>query len=128
MPRRFKISVDGHEYNVSVEEVSEGTQSLYPDPQMAVPEPAPAAAKPAAAAPTPPPKAGPGEVVSPIAGVVVSVDVPVNAEVAEGEPLITLEAMKMKTIVSAGQSGKVASIAVAAGDPVEPGQLLLTIA
>jgi biotin carboxyl carrier protein len=35
--------------------------------------------------------------------------------------------MKMKTPMIARISGKVTSIAVKAGDPIEPGQVLLTI-
>ena len=62
-----------------------------------------------------------------IAGVVISINVSVGAEVTDGTPVATLEAMKTKTIVSAGRSGKVSEIAVAIGDAVEPGQPLLTI-
>lgn len=127
MKRRFKISVDGREYDVSVVEISEDAQNLYSDPRIVVPEPAPADAHVPTSAPSPRFEVGPGDVVCPIAGVVVSVDVAVGAEVTEGVPLVTLEAMKTKTIVSAGRSGKVATISIVAGDPVEPSQVLLTI-
>ena len=129
MQRRFKISVDGREYDVAVVEVSDDSQLLYPEPQLGTAEPAlpeaPAAAPAAAAAPRP--ESGPGDVLCPIAGVVFSIDVAVGAEVAEGTKVITLEAMKTKTIVAADRPGKVTAIAVTAGDAVEPGQPLLTI-
>lgn len=134
MQRRFKINVEGHDYVVVVEEIPEEGVGLYPDrgsmraaeaepsrPAEVAP-PAAAAAKPAA------PAAGPGDVVSPIAGVVLTIDVQVGAEVEEGTQVATLEAMKTKTVVTAGRAGKVSAIAVSVGQGVEAGQALLTIA
>ncbi len=48
--------------------------------------------------------------------------------VAKGDKVIVVEAMKMKTMVSAHKSGKISSIAVAVGDGVEAGQALMVIA
>lgn len=132
MQRRFRINVDGRDYDVSVVETTEGEQTLYPDPQISAPQgatpSAPAAAPaPAPAAAGPKPDAGPGDVPCPITGVVLSIDTNIGADVTEGQPVITLEAMKTKTIVSASKTGKVASISIAPGDPVEPGQILMTI-
>ena len=133
--RRFKISVEGQEYDVSVVEVSDEAQRLYPEPLLGTTEPATAEPEPAKKAAAPKSKraaakadAGPGDVTCPIAGVVVSVDVAVGAAVKKDTKVVTLEAMKTKTIVNAGRDGKVKSIAIAAGDAVEPGQTLLTIA
>lgn len=132
MQRKFRITVDGKAYNVMVEDVSDDSGTLYPTPGMnlttaesASPANTPPAAEPAAAAPAA--EAGPGDEVSPLAGVVVSVDVTLGQEVSEGDKLITLEAMKMKTIVAAHRAGKVTNIAVKDGDGVEAGQVLLTI-
>ena len=47
--------------------------------------------------------------------------------VSAGDTVAIVEAMKMKTPMIARISGKVTNIAVKAGDPVEPGQVLLTI-
>ncbi|MGI9382813.1 MAG: biotin/lipoyl-containing protein [Methyloligellaceae bacterium] len=127
MQRRFKINVDGRDYDVTVVEVSDDRQGLYPEPQIVAPEPAEPKAATPASGPSPHPEAGPDDVVCPIAGVVVSIDVSPGAEVTKGMPVVTLEAMKTKTIVSAGRAGKVGAIAVAVGDAVEPGQPLLTI-
>ena len=139
MQRRFKISVDGHEYDVAVTEVIEGPGNLYPD--RGTMDTARAAAgetaRPAAAAnaaqgvlrqTAPKPAAGPDDVVSPIAGVVVSIDIALGATVEASTRVATLEAMKTKTFVNAGRNGTIGNIAVAAGDSVEPGQTLLTIA
>ena len=72
--------------------------------------------------------AGPGDVVSPIAGVVLTIDVQVGAQVEESTQVAALEAMKTKTVVTAGRAGKVTAIAVSVGQGVEAGQALLTIA
>ena len=129
MQRRFKVSVDGHEYDVAVTEVSDGPGNLYPDRGTME------AARPAVAAPTQGtlqpaparPVAGAGDVVSPIAGVVISVDVALGARVEATTRVVTLEAMKTKTFVSAGRAGAVTAIVVESGDAVEPGQALVTI-
>ena len=47
--------------------------------------------------------------------------------VNEGDKLVSLEAMKMVTHVVAKRGGKITSIAVKPGDPVDAGQVLLTI-
>lgn len=134
MQRRFKISVEGRDYDVVVEEVTEDAGGLYPDRETmraAAPRPAGGVTAPAAvrAEPGPPaqPMAGPGDVVSPLAGVVVSIDVEAGAAVAAETRVATLEAMKTKTMVKAGRAGRVSAVAVGAGEAVEAGQTLLTI-
>ena len=63
----------------------------------------------------------------PMPGLIKAINVDVGDEVKAGDPLAIVEAMKMKTPMIARISGKVTNIAVKAGDPVEPGQVLLTI-
>ena len=46
---------------------------------------------------------------------------------AEGEPLLTIEAMKMQNEVRAPRPGRVMEVAVAAGQPVATGALLLRL-
>ena len=132
MEKKFRITVEGKQYVVTVEDIStEGTQGMYPEPggimsaAATVAAPAPAAPAPAAAAPVG--TAGPGDEVAPLGGVVQTVHVSVGQAVNEGEKLISLEAMKMVTHVVARRGGKVISIAVKPGDPVDAGQVLLTI-
>ena len=132
MEKKFRITVEGKQYVVTVEDIStEGTQGMYPEPggimsaAATVAAPAPAAPAPAAAAPVG--TAGPGDEVAPLGGVVQTIHVSVGQAVNEGEKLISLEAMKMVTHVVARRGGKVVSIAVKPGDPVDAGQTLLTI-
>lgn len=130
MEKKFRITVEGKQYVVTVEDISaEGTQGMYPEPGGVMS----AAAAPAPAAPTSAPTAGPataagpGDEVAPLGGVVQTVHVSVGQAVNEGDKLVSLEAMKMVTHVLAKRGGKVIHIAVKPGDPVDAGQVLLTI-
>jgi pyruvate carboxylase len=48
-------------------------------------------------------------------------------EVKKGQPLLVLSAMKMETIVSSPMDGKVKRIAVAVGDEIKAGDLLVEL-
>ncbi len=64
---------------------------------------------------------------APFTAVVVALPQPPDAHVAAGTPLVVLEAMKMEHEVLAEADGVVRALAVAVGDAVEEGQLLLTL-
>ncbi len=66
-------------------------------------------------------------VLSEIPGTVFKVEVEVGDEVAEDDPLIILESMKMEIPVGAPQAGRVAEILVEEGEPVEEGQEVAVI-
>jgi pyruvate carboxylase len=73
-------------------------------------------------------KADPGnprQVGAPMPGLVVSVRVVSGEQVAAGQKLFTLEAMKMETTVYAETAGRIAEVLVKAGTQVETGDLLL---
>ena len=71
---------------------------------------------------------GGGEPVpAPLAGDVFKVLVSPGQQVAEGEQIIILEAMKMETAVSAPMAGVVGDVLVAAGDAVTVGDPLIMI-
>jgi len=134
MEKKFRITVDGTPYVVTVEDISEGASLLYPDQgsmqvpaAVATPAASAAAAPKAAPAPAARAPAGAGDIVSSLAGVVESIAVSVGQSVAQGDKVATVEAMKMKTPIIAHRAGKVASVAVKAGDPVEPGQTLIVL-
>ncbi len=132
MEKKFRITVEGKQYIVAVEDITTGgTQGIYPEPGSMNVAPQPAAPVPTAPAPaasaSPAAAAGPGDEVAPLGGVVQTVHVNVGQVVNEGDKLISLEAMKMVTHVVARRGGKVTSIAVKPGDPVDAGQVLLSI-
>jgi len=70
---------------------------------------------------------GPNEVGSPMPGVIVNLKVKEGDSVTEGEPLATLSAMKMETVIPASASGVVKHIAVNIGDKVDGDDLLVEI-
>jgi urea carboxylase len=55
------------------------------------------------------------------------VDARPGAQVAKGDKLLSLEAMKMETVIAAPHDGTVAGVHVTAGTQVEPGQVLVIV-
>ena len=108
MLRKFKIKVDGQEYQVEMEEIG------------AVAPAAPAA--PVASTP-----AGADAMPSPMPGNILRVLVNVGDTVTENQPLMILEAMKMENEIVAAKAGVVAGIHVKEGQVVNPGDALITI-
>lgn len=130
MPRKFKVTVNGREYDVTVLELTAGqSASAAAAPTAAAPVAAAGSASIAApaAAPAAAAAAGAGDEVAGMGGVVVEVHVKVGQTVASGDQLLVLEAMKMKTPVIASRGGQVTRVLVAPGDAVEGGQPLVTI-
>ncbi|OYW87391.1 MAG: acetyl/propionyl-CoA carboxylase subunit alpha, partial [Hyphomonas sp. 32-62-5] len=67
-------------------------------------------------------------VISPMPGLVVSMDVTVGQEVQEGEAVCIVEAMKMQNIIRAGATGTVKAINVKAGDSVAADEIMVEFA
>ncbi len=133
MLRKFKISIDGTQYLVEMEEIGAPT----PTPADAAPAPAPAAAaapapaEPAAPAPAAAPVAAPaGAHVqgAPMPGKILDIHVNVGDAVTVNQPVLVLEAMKMESEIVAEVEGTIASINVEKGDMVNPGDTLFSIA
>ncbi|PNH96275.1 oxaloacetate decarboxylase alpha subunit [Vibrio diazotrophicus] len=111
----YSVKVDGHVYDVEV------------GPQGQLTSVTPAQAKPAAAAPVAAVNNA-EDVPAPLAGTIFKVNVAAGEEVAEGDVLIILEAMKMETEVRAARSGLVQDLHVKEGDAVAVGSPLLSLA
>jgi len=69
----------------------------------------------------------PAEVVAPMPGSVLRVHVGLDTAVAAGDPVVTLEAMKMEHVVAAPIQGRVGEIRVRPADQVTRGELLAVI-
>ena len=107
--KKLNVTVDGTIYEVILESATSGSADAAPA----------AAAKPQGSA---------SNVPSPLAGIVVAIEVSVGQSVQAGDRLFTMEAMKMNTFVTAEKSGKVTAIHVKEGDHVTEGQPLLDLA
>lgn len=129
--KKLRVTVDGKVYEVSVELLDDPAAAAQPQVRPAqIAGIAPVVAPPAAPlAPEngAPPLAGPAGIPSPLSGKIVSLDVAVGQQVAQGAQLITIEAMKMNTFVYAPRAGRVTAIHVRPGDAVEEGAALLAV-
>ena len=116
--RPVKAEVDGQVFEVWPEETA-----AQPVQAQSVPA-AVSAAKPAAV-PTQT-AASMQEVRSPLPGVIVEIKVKPGDVVKNGNPLCTLEAMKMKNVIRAGRDGSIAEVHIKTGDQVQHNQLMFT--
>ncbi len=122
--KNYKVNVNGTEYAISIELISEQEAKAA---QAAAPA-APAAPVAPAAPAAPAAQAGEGEQVnSPMPGTILSVNVKEGDAVKAGQVLMVLEAMKMENEIMAGVDGTVTSVCVAQGATVETGAVLCTI-
>jgi pyruvate carboxylase len=69
----------------------------------------------------------PGHVPAPMPGVISTVSVKLGQPVKAGDPLMSVEAMKMETQISAPRDGTVVALLVAVGAVVEPKDLLVEL-
>ncbi|MCG7913785.1 MAG: sodium-extruding oxaloacetate decarboxylase subunit alpha [Candidatus Thiodiazotropha weberae] len=113
-PEAYQVEVNGVTYNVKVSPAGEVTDV------------APAA--PAAAAPTAAPApAGGTEIAAPLSGNIHAIKVSAGQQVAAGDVVMVLEAMKMETEVRANSAGTVSQVLVKEGDAVQVGTPLLSL-
>ena len=70
---------------------------------------------------------GPAPLVAPMPGLIVRVQVEVGADVAAGQGLVVMEAMKMENELRATAAGRVKRVAVAPGTAVEKGAVLVEL-
>ena len=68
-----------------------------------------------------------GAIAADMQGTILSVDVAEGNEIAEGDVICVLEAMKMENDVTAPRGGTVESVSVAAGDTVDMGDTLIVL-
>ena len=70
---------------------------------------------------------GSAEVISPMPGAVLAIHVAAGDRVEAGDPLVTLEAMKMEHVVSATAAGRIGELLVSQGQQVARGQVLANV-
>jgi biotin carboxyl carrier protein len=120
--KHLRITVEGRSYEVTVEKLeTPGGSTAVPQvraaPSVHVATPK-AAAKAVKAA---------GDVGSPLAGIVKSLDAAIGTQVKAGDLILTLEAMKMFTAINAPTDGTLTAFHVSVGDAVDEDQPLYTL-
>ena len=130
---KYKVTLKGKTYEV---EVNQGEAMLvdeyeaYAPAPAAAPAPAPAAAPAPVAAPAPAaaPVAVAGEqVVSPMPGTIVKMNVKAGQSVKGGEVLAVLEAMKMENEIMAPHDATVAQVLTDVGTKVDTGTPIIVL-
>ncbi|OEH90585.1 acetyl-CoA carboxylase biotin carboxyl carrier protein subunit [Loigolactobacillus coryniformis subsp. coryniformis] len=120
MLRKFKITIDGTEYLVEMEEIG-GTPAPAVPVATSAPQPTPVTPAAPAPAPAAPQNAAGDTLPAPMPGSILKLLVKVGDEVKENQPLIILEAMKMENEVVSNHAGKVTGINVTVGENVNAG-------
>ena len=119
----LEVTVDGKIYTVTLPERKPAAKPVVkPAVAAAAPAAAPAAAKPAAA------PAGGNVVTAPLNGKITQVLVKAGDQVAAGDTVVMLEAMKMENSITAEAAGTVKAVLVNVGDQVDGGQALVELA
>ncbi len=119
---KLKVTVNGIAYEIDVEVEEQERQVMGPIVVTS-------AASSTVAAPTTASVKGASAnaVVAPLAGSVARILVEEGQEIAEGEVLLVLEAMKMETEITAPHAGKVVRILVEKGTAVQGGEGLIEL-
>lgn len=124
--KNYKVIVNGTEYQVAIELVSEAeAKAAVPAAASAAPAAAPAA--PAAPAPAAAAPAGGEKVNAPMPGTILEVKVAVGSTVKKGDLLFVLEAMKMENEILSPVDGKVTFVGTTKGSSVDTGAALCVI-
>ena len=124
--RNASVTVNGADYSVEME--NEAPAAAPAPLQAAAPAAVSAAPAPAAAPAATPAASGAGkDVVSPLPGVVISVDVKVGDAVKRGQKVAVIEAMKMENEILAENDGTVTAVHVSKGDSVLEDAKIVTI-
>jgi oxaloacetate decarboxylase alpha subunit len=116
----YTVNVDGKNYHVAV---APGGADIVVKPAVVQPV---LDSGPMLAA-TAPIVSGSGVVESPLAGVVLKVNVNVGSHLSEGDVVLIMEAMKMETEIRAKVAGIVSAVNVRQGDSVAVGDVLVTL-
>ncbi len=133
MIMKYKVTLNGKTYEV---EVNQGEAMILDEYEAYAPAPAAAPAAPAApaAAPAPAPAAAPApvaaageQVLSPMPGTIVKMNVTAGKTVKSGEVLAVLEAMKMENEIMAPHDATVVQVLVDVGAKVDTGTPIIVL-
>ncbi len=109
---KVRVQVDGETFTVGVESALQDVQETAPTTPTVAPGPTPQQS---------------GQVVAPLPGVIKAVTAQLGQQVAVGQEIIVIEAMKMDNIIRAPRAGTVNTIYVSEGRQVAYGDPLLDL-
>ncbi len=116
MRRKFKVRVNGKEYNVEVEEIGENVKPQLSPKRREIEREAEEKTL-----------ISEGAIPAPMAGKILDIRVKEGDAVKKGDILIILEAMKMENEIHAPEDGKIKEIKVKAGDNVNRDEVLIVM-
>lgn len=127
--KKYEIEINNEVYRVSVKELpADADMSSKANAPNEETQPDTATASTPTEVTSEPSTSGDGtKVTAPMAGTILSISVSPGQEVAKGETLIILEAMKMENEIVAPQDGVVGGVFVSVNERVESDHVLLTI-
>jgi propionyl-CoA carboxylase alpha chain len=121
----FRARIDGKPFTAEVASLAEGFLVRHRAARARVLVLTPLSAELHARLPERPPADTTKIIVSPMPGLVVSLDLVVGGEVKAGQTLLVIEAMKMQNIIRAERDGVVKSLGAGPGDSVAADQVLV---
>ena len=117
-----EVEVNGTPYNVKMEKPAKKQMVTLKRPAQA---PTTSTGEPVVSRPVS--SGAAGAVISPLPGVILSIDCKVGDTVKRGQKILVLEAMKMENNINADRDGKIVEIKVNKGDSVLEGADLVII-
>ena len=129
---KYKVTLKGKTYEVEVDQgeamILDEYEAYAPAPAApAAPAAAPAAPAAAPAAPAAPAAVAGEQVVSPMPGTMVKINVTAGKAVKSGEVLAVLEAMKMENEIMAPHDATVVQVLVDVGSKVDTGTPIIVL-
>ncbi|MBW3617356.1 MAG: acetyl/propionyl/methylcrotonyl-CoA carboxylase subunit alpha [Proteobacteria bacterium] len=125
---QFRAALDGRPFAVSVVRTADGYAIRHRAAQVRTRVLTPLSSELASRLPERAPRDTSRQVVSPMPGLVISIDVAPGQEVRSGETLAVIEAMKMQNILRAERDGVVKTVGPKAGDSVAADEVLIEFA
>lgn len=138
---KFKITIDGKNYEVTVNETDQNTAKVevngnsysvrYAKEEIAAspvahtanaPVNAPAAPQTSASQP-----AGGYSIKAPLPGTILTINAKVGAHIKRGDTLVVMEAMKMENNIMANKDGQIKAIHITVGQTVAQDDLLIDL-
>jgi propionyl-CoA carboxylase alpha chain len=125
---QFRAALDGRPFSVSVKPTADGYVIRHRAAQVRTRVLTPLSSELASRLPERAPPDTSRQVVSPMPGLVISIEVAPGQEVRSGETLAVIEAMKMQNILRAERDGVVKTVGPKAGDSVAADEVLIEFA